>query len=304
MRLLTTTSSWFAALALTVAMGCGGAPGDQLIIPDSPDGTVRVVMDGLGQHRPEVLWRALPASYQQDVNDLSVAFAENMDPVVFDRLVVVARKGTVVLQAKKELILSTETFRSTGIDPETIDSLWESSIHFIDTLLASDLAVLDAYADLDVDAFLGSTGRELMGHAAGFSASEDDADTLAERLADLETTEVDLLSEDGDEAVIRISPLDGEPTELEMIRIEGRWLPSDLARQWPGMVERAQSRIEFLGTEEAAQTKVQILFGIGVAEGFVDQIEQMESPQELDILIGGFLGNFMPTQTGQMVTEG
>jgi hypothetical protein len=299
-----TTSTRITVLALTLTMGCGGAPGDQLIIPDSSDGTVRAVMDGLGQHRPEVLWRALPPSYQQDVNDLAAAFAENMDPVIFDRLVAVARKGTVVLQSKKELVLESQTIGNAGIDPETMESLWEGSIHFIDTLLASDLAVLDAYADLDVDAFLGSTGGELMGHAASFSTSEEDADTLAERLDSLETTEVELLSEEGDQATIRVSPPDAAPTELEMIRIEGRWLPTDFVRQWPGMVERARSRLEFLGSEEAAETRVQLLFGIGVVEGLIDQIDQMESPEELDSLIGGLLGNYFQTSPGQMISEG
>lgn len=291
--------------AVLVVTGCGGAPADQLVIPDSPDGTLRVVMDGLGQHRPEVLWRALPLSYQQDVKNLATNFSENMDPVLFDRVVAVARKGAVVLQKKKELILSTETVANSGIDTETIDSHWESTIHFVDALLASELASLDAYPTMDVDDVLGTTGATLMQHAAGFSTGDDEADTLATRLAALDTTSVELISRDGDEALVVITPPDEAEIEVAMIRVEERWLPVDFVEQWPGAIEQAQAKIEMLGGEESAEMRIQALFAIGMAEGFIDQIDEMEVPEDLDNLIGGILGNVIrQKQSGQVATDG
>lgn len=262
-------------------------------------------MDGLTQHRPEILWRALPPSYQQDVNALTTSFSENMDPALFERVVAVSRKGVVVLQNKKDLILSTETVANSGMDTETFDSLWESYIHIADTLLASDLARLEAYPTLNVEGFLETSGATMMEHAAGFSTGEDDADTLAARLGALESTSVELVSRDGDQAVVLITPPDEEAIEVAMIRVEERWLPTDFVEQWPGVIEQTQARIEMLGSDEAAQAKVQALFAIGMAEGFIDQIEQMEVPEDLDNLIGGILGNIVQKQQGhQIATEG
>ncbi len=299
-------SARFFMVAVFFLTACGGALDDQLVVPDSPDGTVQVVMDGLVQHRPEVLWRALPPSYQQDVNALTASFAENMDPALFERAVAVARKGVVVLQSKKDLILSTQTVANSGIDTETFDSLWESYVHIADTLLASDLARLEAYPTLNVEEFLETAGATMMEHAAGFSTGEDDADTLTMRLAALETTNVELVSLDGDQAVVLITPPGEEGTEVAMVRVEERWLPTDFVEQWSGAIEQARSRIEMLGSEEAAQAKVQALFAIGMAEGFIDQIEQMELPEDLDNLIGGILGNIVQKQqqqTGQIAAE-
>ncbi len=59
-----------------------------------------------------------------------------------------------------------------------------------------------------------------------------------------------------------------------------------------------------LGSDEAAQIRVQVLFGIGIVEGFIDQIDQMETTDEFDDLIGGILGNIMATQGGPGTTEG
>jgi hypothetical protein len=90
-----------------------------------------------------------------------------------------------------------------------------------------------------------------------------------------------------------------------MTRVEERWLPNDLVAKWPGLIERAEERIKYLGSDDAAQMKVQALFAIGLAEGFIDQIGEMDVSEDLDTLIGGILGNLVRQQQGhQIATEG
>lgn len=304
MRIHLQISNRFAVLALMIAIGCGGGPAEQLTIPDSPDGTVRVVMRGLNQHQPVILWRALPPSYQQDVIEVSAGFADSVDPAIFDRAVAVARKGAVVLQQKKELILATETIKGANLEPEAMDALWEAYVHILDAVLASEVASLEGLRNIDVDEFLSTTGVALMDQTAAVTTEDAGDETLAARLEALERTEVELVRRDGDNATVRVIPPEGEPAEVEMTRVEGRWVPVDLVEQWSGMIAQADAQIEFLGSEEAAQMKVQLLFAIGVAEGFIDQIAEMESPEELDELIGGILGNLVAAQQSPMITEG
>ncbi len=99
-----------------------------------------------------------------------------------------------------------------------------------------------------------------------------------------EQTEVELLSEEGDRAVVLLTVPDEEPIEMPMVRIEGRWIPTELADQWPAAVTDARTKIEMLGSDEAAQIRVQVLFGIGIVEGFIDQIDEMETTDEFDDL--------------------
>jgi len=300
------TSSRFAVLALTIAVGCNGAIGDPLAIPDSPDGTVRVVLDGLVRHHPEVVWRALPPSYQQDVTELARAFADTVDPVVFDRAVAVARKGAVVLQSKKDLILGSDSVARSQIDPESLDTLWEASVHMLDAVLASEVADLQTLRDLDVDAWLAGTGSALMDQASLLPAENEEMESFAQRVAEFEHADVGLVSEDGDSAVVTIAAPDETPVELELVRVEGRWIPAELASQWPHAIAEADSRIRSLDSDDdaAAQLRVQVLFGIGIVEGFIDEIDRMETSDELDGLVGGVLGNVMAMRGGQPVTEG
>ena len=283
-------------LLLLITIGCGGGPADQLAIPDTPDGTVRVVLDGLVQHHPEVGWRALPVSYQQDVTDLSREFADTVDPAVFDRAVAVARKGVVVLQGKKDLILSSRYLEQSPVDAASVDAIWEASVYMLDALLASDLTDLETMREIDVEALLSTTGAAIMDSAAEMPAESDETVSFAKRVAAWEQTEVELLSEEGDWAVVLLTVPDEEPIEMPMARIEGRWIPTELASQWPAVVDQTKTRIEMLGSDDAAQIRVQMLFGIGIVEGFIDQIDLMETTEEFDDLVGGVLGNIMATK--------
>src|SRR5262249_30851728 len=47
---------------------------------DTPDGAMRALLDGWGADNPEALWDALPAGYQQDVNDLVHLTARRLHP--------------------------------------------------------------------------------------------------------------------------------------------------------------------------------------------------------------------------------
>jgi len=292
-------------LLLLITIGCGGGPADQLAIPDTPDGTVRVVLDGLVQHHPEVGWRALPVSYQQDVTDLSREFADTVDPAVFDRAVAVARKGVVVLQGKKDLILSSRYLEQSPVDAASVDAIWEASVYMLDALLASDLTDLETMREIDVEALLSTTGAAIMDSAAEMPAESDETVSFSERVAAWEQTEVEPLSEEGDRAVVLLTVPDEEPIEMPMARIEGRWIPTELAAQWPAAVDQTRTRIEMLGSDDAAQIRVQVLFGIGIVEGFIDQIDLMETTEEFDDLVGGVLGNIMATQGAQgAMTDG
>jgi hypothetical protein len=273
-------------LAAFLLTGCGGSPGEEASIPDHPSGVVQAVIAGLEEHRPVVLWRALPPSYREDVESLSADFSVNMDPILFERLVVVARHGVVVLQGKKELILASQSARDSGMDPATLDEAWEHAVLAVDAVLASNLARLQAYPSLDVEELLESTGSTVMRHLTALSPDE--------RLAEIAGATVETIEESGDNAMVRVSTTSGKSKELAMIRVEGQWIPTALAEMWPEAVARARERIAFLGSDEAAQLKVQMLFALGMVEGFLNQIAKLEEPGDLDDLIGGMLGKIMP----------
>ena len=83
-------------------------------IPTTPDGTVRAVAAGLADRHPEILWQALPPTYQKDISELTHAFAERMDPAVWDAVFALGSRTVGLLRDKKDLILSTSMVQAAG----------------------------------------------------------------------------------------------------------------------------------------------------------------------------------------------
>jgi hypothetical protein len=294
---------WFAIGLVSglLAWSCDSGPESGLVIPDSPDGAMQAVLSGLAAHRPEVMWRALPPSYQDDISGLVRSFADHVEPALHQRAVVVARKAVVVLQAKKELILTSDTIRAaTAADPAAVEAAWEEAVHAADVVLSSELADLEALRELDVEAFLATTGRALMDHAAKVPAIGGEGESLAERLRALGEAEVELVAADGDRATVRIRLPDLAPFEIDMVRLEGRWLPVELASRWPEAVESAAARIEAMAGAGAARVELVAFVTLGVAESFLDQLAGVTTAEELDRLMGAFIGNLVGQPFGPL----
>ena len=108
-----------AALCSLLTLGCVVLPacGDSgtattgsgaIAIPDSPDGTITTIATAMADHRPRVVWDAMPASYQADVQSVVNTFAQEMDAELYDQGFVVAQKMVNVLKTKKDFILGME----------------------------------------------------------------------------------------------------------------------------------------------------------------------------------------------------
>ena len=71
-------------------------------IPETADKALSAVLEGLHENRPDAVWDALPASYQQDVNDVVHLFATRMHPEAWKWFVQIARKGAVVMRLPRD----------------------------------------------------------------------------------------------------------------------------------------------------------------------------------------------------------
>src|SRR5262245_6119412 len=92
------TSSESPALAVQEAeAACVVAePRLPLPIPETADAAVQAVLGGLRQNRPDVLWEALPASYQRDLSEIVHLFAARLNPEAWRWFLQIAHKGATV----------------------------------------------------------------------------------------------------------------------------------------------------------------------------------------------------------------
>ena len=284
-----------AIITIVTSLACAGAVGaGSVVIPDTPDGTVKAVAENLAEGRPEVLWMALPPSYQQDITDITHAFANKMDPELYNKTFSLLNKAVVVLTDKKDIIQGSSMIKTVEEDDlDTVEEGWDTAMALLGTLLTSDISDLEKMKTFNYEDFFKGTATALMEQAAAMSAEDPEDPYAKEFQSKFEAMTVELLNTEGDHATLVISAPDEEPEQVEMTRVEGRWIPTDMADDWAEEVAEAKQKIEEITPESLAETKMQAMMMLAMAESFVDQVGQVNSSEELDALIGGMFGSMM-----------
>ena len=285
LRLATTCMILFAAL------GCArtaDSVGKEPTIPDSPDGTVLAAVAALQENRAEFFWAALPESYQKDITELTTTFAEKMDPAVYDQAFAIVMRAVEVLDDRKDIILASETFKSTGANVEEIRTGLSNTQFFTDTLKASEIATLAGLGSVNWEQFLSTTGNTFLKHAKTIEAEKG-----KNPLEDLASVKVETLDIADDRATLRISSDNHPPEDVEMVKVEGRWVPAEMADEWTTGIEEARQNLAELTPETMAAQKTQIMMFFGMANGLIDQIASLQTPEEFDAAIGPMLAPFM-----------
>lgn len=280
------------AVAAVAMIACGGGP--RAGFPGAPDETVRYVADQLGDHHPEVLWEAMPAGYREDVTELVHRYAEKTDPEMYDKGFALARKTVQILRDKKDIILGSSTFRGVVKDDrETVAQQWDSVVGVLETIVESDVSSLEKMQTIDIGAFLADTGARVMQQAAEASEVVEDDPYEKEFQRKLAEMQVETVSLNGDTAILKITVPDEQSEELTLVRVEDRWVPKELADQWDRSMAEAREKLAQLDEEKSADTKMQAMMMMGMAEAFLDQIAAVETSEELDRLLQGMLGGML-----------
>ena len=291
-----------ASLILIAVFGCA-RNADSIVqkqaLPDSPDGTVLAVAEALKNHHAEILWTALPESYREDIVEITRGFAEKMDPAVYDRGFAIIMRAIEVLDDRKEIILASETFKATGADADEIRTSLSNTQVFTNTLKSSEIATVEGLGSIDWEQFLATTGSKLIEHAAALEAEGEE-----NPFDELDSLKVETVEVADDRATLRISSADHEPEEVKMARVEGRWIPAEMADEWPEFMEEARNGLAEMTPENMAAQKTQIMMFFGMADGLIEQIASLQTPEEFDAAIGPMLAPFMGGAAMGMDDEG
>jgi hypothetical protein len=267
-------------------------------LPSSPDGTVMAVAEALADRHPEVLWQALPPTYQKDITELTHAFAAKMDPAVWDAAFGLGRKTANLLRDKKAIILDSSMLQAAGEERAQIADGWDEMVGSLDAFFASGVSSLETLKTINWENYLATTGRDLMNLAAEKSKADGDDTFDREFTQKLRQTKVEVVSNDGDHATLRMTAPDETPEEERFTRVEGRWVPSDMADDWDKNVAEARKELAEITDEQIQQGSMQAMMMIGMVDGVLTQLESVTTAEEFDQAIGAVLGPLLGGMMG------
>lgn len=276
-------------LSSLIAIGCGGAS-----VPDSPEGTVLTVAKELADNNPGVLWNAMPASYQSDVETLIHDAASKIDAEVYDKAFVIVNKAVDVLKDKRDFILGLPLLQQGFLammikDQKELKDNWNEFVDVVDILAKSELKTLDSLKSLDVGDFLNGTGGKLMGQFEKLAQLAADP-SMGETWDKLGAITVDVKSTEGDKAEIEFKVKDESPETLTMVKVEGKWVPEDMAKDWKKNIDRMKADIAEMTAGMSTEQKTTMLAQMAGVEQIVDQLAKAETQEEFTQIVMSQMG--------------
>ena len=287
-------SRFFSVLA-AVAIGLASTLPLAKAAEEGPESFVTTPLKALEEKNPKLIWDMLPASYQKDLNGLVQAFAKEMDAELWDAGAGLLGGIGELLRTKKDLIagMLSEMDEAGEIPLSEITSGLEMAGTLLDKLAKSDLGSLNKLRTVDLGNVADTFGRDMMKLIGDSAKAAGEADPFG--LETLRSIKVEVVSEDGSNATIKVSGLpeafdfgsltelpgglppglpglpdldelpfadftDFENGELEVVKVEGKWVPKEIADGWEDGISAAKVGMGAVG--EMADEDKQMALGI------------------------------------------
>lgn len=306
----------YKILALTLLVGalsftaCGEksettegstAAAEEVKIPDTPDGAVQLIADELSKGNGTVLWQAMPASYQNDVDSIAQLAGAKIDPEIYDQVFVTVDRATEVLDKQKEFVFGTSL---TGSSPDEegvaqMRAAWPSIKQIVETLTTSSIATAASLQSFEGKAFFEDTVSGLLVELDTLAQLQPESEQSL--FADLSDVEVRYVEGSETEAILEMA-VPGEEVEAEsFVQVEDRWVPRDMADQWTAQIAEARSSLEAIDPAQLEKQKPQILSVFAMINGVLAQIEAAETQAQFDEALQGAM---MPLMGLLMMGQG
>ncbi len=291
---------WYSLLCLGLLAtanftGCGkGDAPKQIDIPKTPDGTVGAVATAVSDGKFEVIWQAMPESYQKKINTVIQEFAEHTDPEVYNKVMGVVGKLVKVLNDKQEFILGTDMVKSEIASGKTTKEEVKEGLSAMAGLLGDlqgDIKTKDDLEKLDVEKYLANIGSRIKAIEPVLTKYGNTPVKFGDEMAKLKKIKVTAKDVTTDSATVEITDADGKTKSEKMVRVEGKWVPKAMHDEFPKALDEMAENIH-KSEEKIKQMKPQIMGGAAMAEGVLDNLLKATTQEEFNKAITDAVAGF------------
>lgn len=270
----------------------------------TPDATIDAFKQAIADDDLAKIWSLVPSSYQSDINGLVHQYADTMDAEIYKQSMDFSKKLAKVLREKKEFVLASPMMQQATqggqVSPAELSAQWDAFVGMLETIVNSELGDLDKLKAVDTGELLAGTGEKVLGQFASISENLIPGDPYQNEFkSKAQTITAKLISVEGDTATIEYSATGLPATEKQMTRVDGRWVPAEMAEDWDQTIAMAKQGIAAM-PEQLENSKPQLLGMLGMLNGIVSQLDAAETQEEFDqamnqamLPIMGMMGGLM-----------
>jgi hypothetical protein len=282
---------------ITVLIGCSGV--QKKGPPKTAEGAVKAVVEGLQQNKPVVLWDALPASYQKDVDELVHTAAGKVDPGLWNAVWDLFGKLVTVAKTKKDMILKSPMMAESkkAVKMDELSKNWDVVVDLLDTMAKCDLSKIEKAKTISMGDVLATTGADFMAKAQKLSQVMPPEKMQDNPWVMLKTVKVTPVKTEGNTATLKIEG-GGQPAEeFKFVKVEGKWIPMELEALWTREITKAKKQVAEMKKADPKETEQAVAMIKAFNNGLQTVIDS-KTQEQFNVGISQLMGPIMGLITG------
>ena len=252
-----------------------------------PDTAVRTLLKAFQTGEAGVIWDSLPPRHHEEINAFVREFAAKLDPEVWERLFVVARRIVKLLHDKRDLILGNPDLKLPSVNKRLFTENWTEVIALLQLLVDSELADLETLRNFDGETFFPKTGTRFLKQLVALSA-KDPNDPFRKGF----DAKVRLVDIDGSKATIGLmmtgnfvmtqQAIDEKPkeTQMKVRQVEGVWIVADLDFGLLRMYQDGREMVAGIPDDAIQKNRGPLIKLLTTIEEDLDRIELAKTSRE------------------------
>jgi hypothetical protein len=266
-------------------------------------GTVEFVFKAVQSKKLAPVAALFPAKYLADVDGLVQDFAKAMDAELWTKTVVLLDKTFKVAVAQKDGLAQMVAGMGMPVKTDDVKKAIEVLAETWGMLKAMGLTDLEKLKTFSLAEFAGAGLPKVIDKLWAF-ADETQKAQMQAGMAVLATAQVKVLETTQDEKWGEVVELEisiaGEGEKGKMVKVDGKWVPLEMAEEWDDGIKEAKAGIAEMATE-LPKSKAEIIGVLAQVEATVDQVEKSGDLSALQQLGGMMMG--MPTKAVEEDTK-
>lgn len=253
-----------------------------------PDEAVRRLLKAFQDGAAGDVWDSLPARHHAEINEIVREFAAKMDPEIWKRMFVVARRIVAILRSKQDLILGNPELKIPSVNERLFSENWGELIALLQLLVDSELADLDTLRTFNGKTFFEGTGTRFLKQLIALSA-KDPNDPFRKGF----NATVRLIAIDGSDATIGLTTdgtfvmtrqaVDEKPkeTQMQVRQIDGVWIVADLDFGLSKMYQDGHAMVDGIPDDAIRKNRGPLIKLLETVEEDLNRIELTKTSKEL-----------------------
>lgn len=199
-------------------------------VPDAPDKVVLEAVAAMKEGNLIKIYAMLPDSYQKDVQTILGTVTAKMDKEIYEKVFALLPKLIEVVKKDENLAKQTGPFMP----------LVEEFVKLLET---SKLNTYEGFKGLDVAGFLAEHGKAYydFGWKVAIEMDKEGAEGTKKML---DTVKAEVKGEIKGDAAIVLVTVGDDSDEMAFVKVDGKWIPKDLAENWAKGKEKAAKNVE------------------------------------------------------------